>query len=139
MNRFVVAARAVAPMALAATIVASTFGACAGVGSTVPPPSIEPSAAGVASAPPSERAPTIPNPTAGFPTAAFGNISLDPISEETAARFQAILTDMAGEGGITSTVMTTEGMWSGAFGKGDDVRDVVVDSQFGIGSVTKHR
>ena len=38
---------------------------------------------------------------------------------------------------MAATVMTAEGTWSGAFGKADDVRDVVVNSQFGIGSVTK--
>lgn len=37
----------------------------------------------------------------------------------------------------TQAALTPQGTWSGVFGKADDVRDVVVDSQFGIGSVTK--
>jgi D-alanyl-D-alanine carboxypeptidase len=48
-----------------------------------------------------------------------------------------ILNDMARGGGMAATVMTPQGTWSGASGKADDVRDVVVDSQFGIGSITK--
>ena len=52
--------------------------------------SVEPSVATVASASPSERA-------APFPTAAFADIREDPVSDEAAAEFQAILSDMAGE------------------------------------------
>jgi CubicO group peptidase (beta-lactamase class C family) len=52
-----------------------------------------------------------------------------------AAKFQAALTDT--EGGITATVMTPDGTWSGAFGKADGVHDLSIDSQFGIASVTK--
>jgi D-alanyl-D-alanine carboxypeptidase len=54
-----------------------------------------------------------------------------------AAKFQAALADTADGGGIAATVMTPDGTWSGAFGKADGVHDVAVDSQFGIGSVTK--
>ena len=39
--------------------------------------------------------------------------------------------------GMSATVMTADGTWSGATGYADDVRDVRVDSQFGIASVTK--
>lgn len=137
MYRFVVAARGVAAVALAASIVTSTVAACNRASGTDPPASVESSATSPDSAPPSERATLFPSPTVGFPTAAFANISLDPVTEQTAARFQAILTDMAAGAGIAATVMTAEGTWSGTFGKADDVRDVVVDSQFGIGSVTK--
>ena len=38
---------------------------------------------------------------------------------------------------MSATVMTADGTWSGATGKADGVRDVRVDSQFGIASVTK--
>ena len=54
-----------------------------------------------------------------------------------AAKFQAVLADMAAGGGIAATVMTPDGTWSGAFGKADGVHDVAVDSQFGIASGTK--
>jgi D-alanyl-D-alanine carboxypeptidase len=83
-----------------------------------------------ASASPSEGA-------AAFPTAAFADIREDPVSEEVAAEFQATLRDMAGKGGIAATVMSPDGTWSGAAGKADGVRDVRIDDQFAIGSVTK--
>jgi D-alanyl-D-alanine carboxypeptidase len=101
---------------------------------------------GTAERPPSEdqRSGTAPSPeaspsgpAASFPTAAFADISEDPVSEEVAAKFQAALRDMAGEGGIAATVMSPDGTWSGAAGKADGVRDVRVDDQFAIGSVTK--
>jgi D-alanyl-D-alanine carboxypeptidase len=55
-----------------------------------------------------------------------------------AAEYQAILDDTVGSrGGITATVMTPEGTWSGAAGKADGADDLQIDSQFGIGSNTK--
>jgi D-alanyl-D-alanine carboxypeptidase len=82
-----------------------------------------------ASASPSE-------PAVSFPTAAF-YIREDPVSEQVAAEFQAALSDMAGKGGMSATVMSPDGTWSGAAGKADGVRDVRVDDQFAIASVTK--
>lgn len=38
---------------------------------------------------------------------------------------------------MAATVMTADGTWSGAAGSADGVRDVVVDDQFAIASVTK--
>ncbi len=73
-----------------------------------------------------------------FPIEAFADISEEPVSESEAAAFQAILDDMAFNGaGISATVMTADGTWSGATGSADGVRDVRVDSQFGIASITK--
>ena len=72
-----------------------------------------------------------------FPTGAFAALSGDPVPADVAARFQAILADMAGGGGITATVMTADGTWSGAAGKADGVHDMQPDSQFGIASGTK--
>ena len=94
------------------------------------PASVEPSAAPVASASPSDWA-------AAFPTAAFAGISLDPVSEEAAAEFQATLTAMADGAGMSATVMSADGTWSGATGKADGVRDMRVDDQFAIASATK--
>jgi hypothetical protein len=59
---------------------------------------VEPSESGVASTSPSEQAPA-------FPTAAFADISEDPVSERSAAEFEAILDDMAGKRGMSTTVM----------------------------------
>jgi D-alanyl-D-alanine carboxypeptidase len=95
-------------------------------GSSTP---VEPSAPSV-TASPSEQA-------LAFPTAAFADISEGPVSEEMAAEFEAALSDMAGKAGMSATVMSADGMWSGAVGKADGVRDVRVDDQFAIGSVTK--
>ncbi len=87
-----------------------------------PPPSTEPT----------EQA-------AGFPIATFAAISEDPVTEELAAEFQAALAlhDVANGGGMSATVMTAEGTWSGTTGKADGVRDLQVDDQFAIASITK--
>src|SRR5215217_4432509 len=74
---------------------------------------------------------------ASFNTAAFADIREDPVSEEVAAEFQAAMNDMAGGGGMAATVMSADGTWSGATGKADGVRDVRINDQFAIGSVTK--
>jgi len=70
-------------------------------------------------------------------TDAFVAISDAPVAAGRAAQFQQILEAMAAGRGMTATVMTAEGTWSGATGKADDVNDMQVDSQFGIASVTK--
>lgn len=93
------------------------------VGSTVPPPS-----------------PTISTTSASaFPVTAFAAISEDPVTEELAAKFQEALAqhDVADGGGMSATVMTAEGTWSGTTGKADGVRDLQVDDQFAIASITK--
>ncbi len=38
---------------------------------------------------------------------------------------------------MSATVMTAEGSWSGTTGKADGVRDLMVDDQFAIASITK--
>jgi D-alanyl-D-alanine carboxypeptidase len=92
--------------------------------------SVEPSVSSVGSASPSEAA-------KAFPIEAFTDISEDAVSEETAAEFQAVLDEMAGRAGMSATVMTPDGTWSGATGTADGVRDVRVDDQFAIHSVVK--
>ena len=76
---------------------------------------------------------------AGFPIATFAAISEDPVTEELAAGFQAALAlhDVADGGGMSATVMTAEGTWSGTTGKADGVRDLQVDDQFAIASISK--
>jgi len=92
--------------------------------------SVEPSVSSVASPTPTEEAPP-------FPTEAFADISEDSVSRKVAAKFQAALIDAAGDGGMAATVMSPDGTWSGATGKADTVRDVRIDDQFAIASVTK--
>ena len=72
-----------------------------------------------------------------FPTTAFSDLSQEPVSAEAAAKFEAVLRKMAGEGGMSATVMSPGGTWSGAVGKADRVRDVGINDQFAIGSVGK--
>lgn len=81
-----------------------------------------------------------PVPTAlDFPIEAFAAISDDPVTQEMAATFQAALAtqDVTGGGGMSATVMTAEGTWSGTTGKADGVRDLQVDDQFAVASITK--
>jgi D-alanyl-D-alanine carboxypeptidase len=92
--------------------------------------SVQPTAEGAASASSSEG-------VEAFPTAAFADIQQDPVSEGAAEAFQAALTEMADGAGMAVTVMTGDGTWSGATGKADGVRDVRVDDQFAIASLTK--
>jgi D-alanyl-D-alanine carboxypeptidase len=98
--------------------------------SATPPGSVEPSATLVPSAAPTKQA-------RSFPTDAFADISEEPLPDAKAAQLQAILSDMAGGAGISATVMSAQGTWSGVTGKADGVRDVRVDDQFAIASITK--
>lgn len=97
--------------------------------SGAPSPTATPSAAEPSATP-------LPSPAA-FRTEAFTAISDAPVSDEIAAKFQHILENMAGTRGMTATVMTADGTWSGATGKADDVNGMQPDSQFGIASITK--
>ncbi len=72
-----------------------------------------------------------------FTTTTFADISEAPVSAELAEAFHAALRQMAGNGGMTATVMSPEGTWSGVTGKADGFRDVRVEDQFAIASVTK--
>ncbi len=82
------------------------------------------------SAPPAE-------PAEPIPTEAFAAISEESVAEETAVEFQAILDDMAGKFGVTATVMSPEGTWSGAAGTADGARPMKAHDQFSIASITK--
>ena len=84
-------------------------------------------------------APTVLPTPAAFPTEAFAAISEDPVSEALAAKLQVALAshDVTGGGGMSATVMTPDGTWSGTTGKADGVRDLRVDDQFSIASITK--
>jgi D-alanyl-D-alanine carboxypeptidase len=115
---------------LALALVVALAGCASTPESTETAASVEPSAASLASPSQSEQAPA-------FPTAAFADISEDPVPENVASEYQAALDDMAGGGGMAATVMSADGTWSGAAGKADGVRDVRVNDQFAIASVTK--
>src|SRR4051794_3368338 len=114
----------------------ATVAGCAGVSGSPPPSAIQPSATSVSLASPSAGFIPSPSPSA-FPIAVFAGMSLEPLTGERTATYQAILADIADGGGIAATVMAAEGTWSGAAGKADGLHDVQVDSQFGIASITK--
>jgi D-alanyl-D-alanine carboxypeptidase len=79
-----------------------------------------------------------PGPTAsGFPTEAFAAIGEDPVPAELAAELESTLSNLAGEAGMSATVMSVHGTWSGATGTADGIRDVTVEDQFSIASITK--
>ena len=126
---------------LSAFILVVALAGCAPISSgTEPPTSAEPSAAPVAPIEPTATpvaSASLSEHDEAFPTEAFAQISEGPVSAAVAAEFQALLTDMAGGGGMAATVMTADGTWSGAAGKADGVRNVRVDDQFAIASITK--
>lgn len=74
---------------------------------------------------------------AGFPTAVFAGLREEPLSDDSAADLHEVLTDAAGVAGMTATLMTPEGSWSGATGTADGVRAMVPADQMAIGSITK--
>lgn len=108
------------------------LGGCSPAASPVATPSIPPS-------PPTIAAPATPRPStaAGFPTAAFAAISESPVSADVASKLQATLHKLADGAGASATLMSSDGTWSGATGKADGVRDISVDDQFAIASITK--
>ncbi len=82
---------------------------------------------------------TLADQAAGFPIAAFATISEEPVSQELAAQLQTALAlhDVSSGGGMSATVMTPDGTWSGTIGTADGVRAMQVDDQFAIASITK--
>lgn len=129
MNRFTTTARTAA----LAAIVISLAAGCGGVGV----PTLPPSVTGVASPSPTVSATETARPAPTFPTTTFADISLDPVPGGLAVDLQETLDSIAAGGGMTATVMSARGTWSGAAGKADGVHDVELASQFGIASVTK--
>lgn len=85
-----------------------------------------------------ETPPPAPEP---FPVRAFADIKADPVSEDRAAELQAVLEGMSEDAdgaGMSATVLSPEGSWSGAIGTADaSGRKVGVRDQFAIASVTK--
>ena len=73
----------------------------------------------------------------GFPTLAFAAITERPVPADLAAELQSILDDLAGDAGLSATVMSARGTWSGATGKADAVRAMTIEDQFAIASTTK--
>jgi D-alanyl-D-alanine carboxypeptidase len=80
---------------------------------------------------------TSAEPPAAFPTAVFAELGEDPVHDDKAAELQAVLAEAAGTYGVTATVMSPSGTWSGAVGRADQGAPMRPDDQMAIGSITK--
>jgi len=98
--------------------------------SAEPSISVEPTVAPVASASPSEAAEP-------FPIEAFAGLGEEPVSDELAAELQEVLETSADGDGLTATLITPEGTWSGAVGLAAGDRAMRPDDQMSIASITK--
>ncbi len=92
--------------------------------------SVGPSVAPVASTSPSD-------PAAAFPTAVFAGLGEEPVSDELAGELQEVLDRSANGDGLTATVITSGGTWSGATGFAAGDRAMRPDDQMSIASITK--
>ncbi|WP_332666716.1 serine hydrolase domain-containing protein [Aeromicrobium sp.] len=72
-----------------------------------------------------------------FPAESFSGLTERRAPAELAAALQAALVEAAGGHGVTATVMSPEGAWTGAVGRADRQRPMVPNAQMAIGSVTK--
>lgn len=117
----------------ASVVIAGCSGAAP---STVPTALISPSPNGSA-APSTTPRPTVTGAATAFPTGVFAAISEAPVHADLARELQTILKRVAGVAGVSATVMSAHGMWSGATGTADGTRAVTVDTQFSIASTTK--
>lgn len=116
-----------------------------GAASPSPMPTAPPETASVppgpATTPPTPSATTLSTPTAAaFATEAFAAISGDPVSTALAAELQSILDTTARDdptAGISATLMSARGTWSGVTGNAAGDREVTIHDQFSIASTTK--
>lgn len=99
------------------------------------PPSVESTSP---TASPTTSPTTSPSgPPPPFPTKAFADLTEQKVPERLAATLQATLEDAADGYGVTATVMSAEGTWTGAVGHAEGRKPMPPDAQFAIGSVTK--
>jgi D-alanyl-D-alanine carboxypeptidase len=80
--------------------------------------------------------PTSPTPPM-FPTSAFAALGDEPVPDEPAVELQAVLEASAGGDGVTATLITPQGTWSGATGFAAGDRAMTPDDQMSIASITK--
>jgi D-alanyl-D-alanine carboxypeptidase len=94
---------------------------------SVPTASGEPTAMPVS---PGEQAPA-------FPTAVFARLGDQPAADALAAKLQQVLDTSANGDGLTATVISPAGTWSGATGFAAGHRAMRPDDQMSIASITK--
>lgn len=124
-------ARRARTVLLAPVVLAFALGACgtsegSEKGSPAPPGRAEES-----------TSPSEPAPSDDFPTDAFADLSEQPLDPGVAAGLQVALEDAAGGNGVTATLMTSDGTWTGAAGTADGVTPLRPEAQMAIASITK--
>lgn len=72
-----------------------------------------------------------------FPAAEFGRLGEETVSDELAAELQGVLDASANGDGLTATLITPEGTWSGATGFAAADRAMSTDDKMAIASITK--
>ena len=72
-----------------------------------------------------------------FPTGVFVGLGDAPVSDELAAELQTVLDASAKGDGLTATLITPEGTWSGATGFAAVDRAMTPNDQMSIASITK--
>ena len=72
-----------------------------------------------------------------FPTAVFAGLGEEPVPDALAAELQGVLETAADGDGVTATLITPDGMWSGAAGLAAGDRAMRPDDQMSIASITK--
>ena len=113
---------------------ALALGACSSaLGTTdtpaTPTPSGEPSVA------PSPASPS--GPAEGFPIEAFAGLGDEPVSDALAAELQEVLDESADGDGLTATLITPQGTWTGATGFAARDRAMVPNDQMSIAHITQ--
>jgi CubicO group peptidase (beta-lactamase class C family) len=73
----------------------------------------------------------------GFPIGLFAGLGDEPVSGELAAQLQDVLDESANGHGVTATLITPHGTWSGATGMATRERAMVPNDQMSIASITK--
>jgi D-alanyl-D-alanine carboxypeptidase len=85
------------------------------------------------------ESPTLPTrptrPT--FPTSKFAGLGDEPVADELAVELQAVLDASAAGDGVTATLITPQGTWSGATGFAAGDRAMTPADQMSIASITK--
>jgi D-alanyl-D-alanine carboxypeptidase len=114
---------------LAWVLVVALAGCAPTSSGTETPASVEPSVA-PASASPSR-------PAEAFPTAVFDSLGDEPVSDELAAQLQEVLDRSANGDGLTATVISPAGTWSGATGFAAGHRAMVPNDQMSIAHITQ--
>lgn len=116
-----------------AVLAVVALASCSSPGPTAPrspAPTPPPVATPTAQASPSAR-------SNDFPVELFAGLDYDPVTDPIAAQLQGVLDASADDHGLTATVITTHGTWSGATGMATTDRAMDPNDQLAIASIAK--